>query len=189
MNTANKLTILRVLMVPLFVVFMLAEYIPGNLIWALIVFAAASLTDYFDGKIARKRGLVTEFGKFLDPLADKILVISALVCFLELGWAKGWMVIIIIARELMISGVRLVAAGGKDKIVIAADFLGKLKTAATMTAIILILCFEIIIGFGFEIIKLAEIISLVLMSAVTLLTVISGVSYIVKNKAIFKEEK
>ena len=98
MNLANKLTLARVVMVPFFVAFMLIEEIPFNYLWAVLIFIAASLTDMADGKIARKYNMITDFGKFLDPLADKVLVISALICMVELGWTYSWVVAIIVAR-------------------------------------------------------------------------------------------
>ena len=112
MNLPNKLTIARTFAVPFYVVFMIVTDIPLNYLWALIIFIAASATDMIDGKIARKRGLVTNLGKFLDPLADKILVSSALICMVELKWTYSFLVIIIIAREFMVSALRLAAAGG-----------------------------------------------------------------------------
>ena len=111
MNLPNKLTIARTIAVPFYVVFMIVTDIPFNYLWALIIFIAASITDMIDGKIARKRGLVTNLGKFLDPLADKILVSSALICMVELKWTYSFLVIIIVAREFMVSALRLAAAG------------------------------------------------------------------------------
>ena len=133
MNLPNKLTLLRALLVPVFIVFALIDKIPLNYTAALIVFALASLTDALDGHIARKNNLVTTFGKFLDPLADKVLVISALAVFVDLGIISAVPFVIIIAREFMVSGLRLVAAD--SRVVVAAGFWGKLKTAFTMAAI------------------------------------------------------
>ena len=131
MNLPNKLTVLRVIMIPFFVAFMLVD-ITGNAdkYIALVLFCAASLTDMLDGKIARKYNLVTNFGKFMDPLADKLLVSSAMIAFVELGRIPCWIVIVIIAREFIISGFRLVAAD--NGIVIAAGIWGKIKTAEQM---------------------------------------------------------
>ena len=137
MNLPNKLTLLRALLVPVFIVFALIDKIPLNYTAALIVFALASLTDALDGHIARKNNLVTTFGKFLDPLADKVLVISALAVFVDLGIISAVPFVIIIAREFMVSGLRLVAAD--SRVVVAAGFWGKLKTAFTMAAIVFIL--------------------------------------------------
>ena len=141
MNLANKLTLMRVILVPFFVAFMLIDAIPLNYLWALLVFAIASITDMLDGKIARKYNMITSFGKFLDPLADKILVAAALVCFVQLGWCSAWVTALILAREFVVSGVRLVAASSEKKAVIAAGMLGKLKTAMTMAAICVILVY------------------------------------------------
>ncbi len=138
MNLPNKLTILRVLMIPFFVFFMLTDFLgyAGRIV-ALVLFCAASFTDFLDGFIARKYHLVTNFGKFMDPLADKLLVCSALICFVENGELAAWIVIIIIAREFIISGFRLVAAD--NGVVIAANYWGKLKTVSQMVMIILLI--------------------------------------------------
>ena len=178
MNLANKLTLARVIMVPLFVVFMMCGGIPYNYLWALVVFAAASITDMIDGKVARKYNMITDFGKFLDPLADKILVTAALVCMVELKWTAAWVVVVILVREFAVSGVRLVAASSDKKKVIAAGWLGKLKTAMTMVAICVILVMYIAAGFswlpaGFPI----QLISDILMYIAAALTLVSGVQY------------
>ena len=180
MNLPNKLTVMRVVMVPFFVAFMLIGAIPYNYLWALLVFAAASITDMLDGKIARKYNLITNFGKFLDPLADKILVASALICFVQLGWCSAWVTALILAREFVVSGVRLVAASSDKKVVIAAGMLGKMKTAMTMVAICVIIFMWILVQFGaitpegFPI----QIISDILMYIAAALTVASGVQYL-----------
>lgn len=137
MNLANKLTVLRILLVPIFIFFLLSDYIYNNLIFALGVFILASITDMLDGKIARKSGSVTDFGKFLDPLADKILVLSALVCFVEVNLINSVPVIIILAREFIVTSVRLVASN-KGK-VIPANIFGKLKTCVQIISICSIL--------------------------------------------------
>ena len=170
MNLPNKLTILRVAMIPFFLVFLLLESIPHNNLWALIVFILASLTDMLDGKIARKRGLVTDFGKFMDPLADKLLVCSALICFVELDKLPAWMVIIIIAREFIISGFRLVASD--NGIVIAASWWGKSKTISQMIMIILLIAD----------IPALSVLNTVLIWVALILTVVSLIDYLVKNK-------
>lgn len=144
MNLPNKLTLLRIAAVPIFVIFMCVEDIPLRFVWALIVFIAACVTDLLDGKIARKRGLITDFGKFLDPLADKILVAAALVCFVEQGWTYSWIVIIVLLREFAVSGVRLAAASSENKEVIPANIWGKIKTVFTMFSIIAILFMHIL---------------------------------------------
>ncbi len=138
MNLPNKLTILRVLMIPAFVVFALWQFTDCNLLIALVIFALASLTDMLDGKIARKYNLITNFGKFLDPLADKALVMAALLVFVEMGWVSSVPVMIILFREFMVSALRLVVKSG-DGVVVAAGWFGKLKTAFTMVAIVVTL--------------------------------------------------
>lgn len=178
MNLANKLTMFRVIIVPFFVFFMSAEFVPLRFLWALILFALASITDMLDGKIARKYDMVTDFGKFLDPLADKILVAAALICFVELGWTYAWVAFVILAREFIVSGIRLVAATSEKKKVIPANIWGKLKTAVTMVAMAVMLIlgalmddFGLLSGFP------AQIVRDVLMYLSALLTVISGVVY------------
>lgn len=144
MNLPNKLTVMRVILVPFFIFFLLTDIVPLSPVWAMIIYIIASITDALDGHIARSRHLVTNFGKFLDPLADKVLVISALVCFIETGHVSSVPVIIIIAREFMVSGLRLVTAG--EGVVVAAGIWGKLKTAFTMVSVIAILFFNILFG-------------------------------------------
>lgn len=179
MNLANKLTLLRVVIVPFFVLFMCMGAVPLNYFWALVLFGAASFTDMFDGKIARKYDMVTDFGKFLDPLADKVLVAAALVCFTELGWTSSWVTIVILVREFSVSGVRLIAAGSDKKAVIPANMWGKVKTAATMGGIAVILAMRIFsdnIGLIPEL--PVKIIGDVLMYIAALLTLISGIKYL-----------
>ena len=175
MNLPNKLTVLRVIMIPFFVFF----YLTGNVVIADILFIVASLTDMLDGKIARKYNLVTNFGKFMDPLADKLLVAAALICFVELRRIPAWIVLIIISREFIISGFRLVAAeGGK---VIAAGYWGKIKTAVTMVTIIFM-----IPNFGgmAATSHTIYIIEQILVYASLILTIISLIDYLVKNKEV-----
>lgn len=191
MNLANKLTIFRVIIVPFFVFFMSCGGIEHRYLFALILFIIASLTDMLDGKIARKYNMITSFGKFLDPLADKILVAAALVCFVELRWTSAWVVCLILAREFVVSGVRLVAAGSDKKAVIPAGWLGKIKTAVTMAAICVILFLHILESFGviydasgreFGYVPAADfpirLISDILMYISAALTVASGVQYL-----------
>lgn len=142
MNLPNKLTVLRVILIPFFLLFVLLFQIPHHMVFALIVFAAASITDWFDGKIARKHNLVTTFGKFLDPLADKLLVMTALICFTFERWIDPVAVVLILAREFMVTGLRLVVAS--EGVVVAAGIWGKLKTAFTMVALIAIMVLQII---------------------------------------------
>lgn len=137
MNTPNKLTILRIIMVPIFMVFVLTDQIPFHMIFALAVFILASVTDLIDGKLARKYNQITNFGKLMDPLADKLLVTSALICFVGMGLVDVWAVVIIIAREFLVTSIRLIAAGtGK---VIAANIWGKIKTNSQMIAIVVVM--------------------------------------------------
>ena len=178
MNTANKLTILRVVMIPAFLLVLYLD-VPGANYWALAIFAAASITDTLDGYIARHYNQVSDFGKFLDPLADKLLVISALICFVENGQLAGWILIIIVAREFIISGFRLVAAS--SGIVIAAGIWGKLKTVAQMIMVLLmILNFDW--GWYQVLIQIFVVLSV-------LLTIISLVDYIWNNRKVLTEKK
>ncbi len=136
MNLPNKLTVFRMCMVPLLVIFMYLP-IPGKYLISLIIFLLAAITDALDGNIARKYNLVTDFGKFMDPLADKLLVIAALICLIEVNLVAGWIVLIIIARELAVSIMRAIAAA--DGKVIAAGNSGKIKTVVQMLSIVLLL--------------------------------------------------
>ena len=179
MNLPNKLTVLRVIMVPFFVFFMLTDVGgPANKWIALVLFCVASLTDMLDGKIARARNLVTNFGKFMDPLADKLLVCSAMICMIPLGKLQAWFVIIIIAREFIISGFRLVAAD--NGIVIAASYWGKFKTTFQMLMVI-VLILNIQMSFF-------QILGVILTYVALILTVVSLIDYIVKNKDVLKEQ-
>ena len=177
MNLPNKLTVLRICMIPFFVAALLYENGADQTmrIIANVIFITASLTDLLDGKIARKYGLVTNFGKFMDPLADKLLVCSALICLIQLGQLPAWVVIVIISREFIISGFRLVAA--EQGIVIAASYWGKFKTVFQMTAVVLLI---------FNIPPLSVLTSAVLWIAV-ILTVVSLVDYVAKNIKVLTE--
>ncbi len=178
MNLANKLTMFRVIIVPFFVFFMSADFIPLRFLWSLILFGLASITDMFDGKVARKYNMVTDFGKFLDPLADKILVAAALVCFAELGWTRAWVVFVILAREFLVSGIRLVAASSEKKKVIPANIWGKLKTAVTMAAIVVVLILGVLTDdLGLFADFPAWIVRDMLMYLSAVLTLVSGVVY------------
>lgn len=177
MNLPNKLTLFRVILIPFFVVFMLLEITSVDKWIALAIFIIASLTDLLDGKIARKYNLVTNFGKFMDPLADKLLVCSALICLVELGKMPAWMVIIIIAREFIISGFRLIASD--NGVVIAASYWGKFKTTFQMIMICLLIA-DIAALYG---------LTVVVMWIALLLTVISLIDYLVKNKDVMKDTK
>ena len=171
MNLPNKLTVLRVIMVPFFVFFMLTDTGGAANKWiALVIFCVASLTDMLDGKIARARNLVTNFRKFMDPLADKLLVCSAMICLITAGQLAAWIVIIIIAREFIISGFRLVAAD--NGIVIAASYWGKFKTVSQMAMIIVLIA-----DFG----GVFTVIGNVLIWVSLILTVVSLIDYVAKN--------
>ena len=177
MNLPNKLTILRALLVPVFVFFMLfpAE---NDLLFRLIaevIFCLASFTDFLDGYIARKRKLVTNFGKFMDPLADKLLVCAALICMIPLSYLPAWYVIILISREFIISGFRLIAV--EQNLVIAASYFGKLKTVSQMLMIILLILQVPALSLVTEI--------LVYLSLA--LTIISLMDYLYKNRRILEE--
>lgn len=169
MNLPNKLTLLRVIMIPFFVVFMLMDGMASARYIALALFVVASFTDFLDGNIARKRNLVTNFGKFMDPLADKLLVCSALICLIETGQLPAWYVIIIIAREFIISGFRLIASD--NGIVIAASYWGKFKTVSQMIMIILMILN----------IPALSIVTTLFYWIALVLTVVSLVDYIKKN--------
>ena len=174
MNLPNKLTILRVILIPFFVAFLMdAFHIPGTKWIALAIFIVASLTDMLDGKIARKYNLVTNFGKFMDPLADKLLVCSALIAFVDMDMVPTWIVMIIIAREFIISGFRLVASD--NGIVIAAGIWGKLKTVCQMIMIIVLIA-----DFG----GIFDRIGTVLIWLSLILTVISLVDYLYTNRQV-----
>ena len=177
MNLPNKLTILRIIMIPFFVLFMLLDggvsqtyrYI------AAVIFIVASFTDLLDGKIARKYNLVTNFGKFMDPLADKLLVCSGLICFVGLGQLPAWFVIIIISREFIISGFRLVASD--NGVVIAASYWGKFKTVSQMIRSVLLIVN----------IPALSILTTIFSVIALVLTVVSLIDYIAKNYRVLTE--
>ena len=184
MNLPNKLTLLRVILVPFFLLFLLVDAIPYHGLWALIVFAAASVTDALDVHIARSRNLITDFGKFLDPVADKVLVFAALIAFIELGLASSVAVVIMMAREFLVSSMRMVAAS-KGK-VIAAGKSGKVKTAVTMVSIVVILLLLAISGFGVPAFPLPlTLISNILIWICAALTIYSGAEYLIQNREVF----
>lgn len=177
MNLPNKLTMLRVIMIPFFIVFLLVPITPYDKWIALVIFILASLTDLLDGKIARKYNLITNFGKFMDPLADKLLVCSALICLIELNKIPAWMVIMIIAREFIISGFRLVASD--NGVVIAASYWGKFKTTFQMAAVCLLIAD----------IEAINLLTQIILWIAVILTVVSLIDYLVKNKDVMKENK
>lgn len=177
MNLPNKLTVLRVIMIPFFVVFMLFDISGAPDKWiALAIFCVASFTDLLDGKIARKYNLVTNFGKFMDPLADKLLVCTAMICLVSMNKLNVIVVIIIIAREFIISGFRLVASD--SGIVIAASYWGKFKTVSQMAMIIVLIAD---LGGGFAVI------GTVLVWVSLILTIISLIDYVAKNKQVLTQ--
>lgn len=177
MNLPNKLTILRVFMIPFFVVFMLVNVTgAADKYIAAAIFIVASLTDMLDGKIARKYNLVTNFGKFMDPLADKLLVSSAMICLVEMGRLPAWIVIVIISREFIISGFRLIASD--NGVVIAASYWGKFKTVFQMAMIIVL-----IFNFG----PAFAMLEAILIWVSLILTVVSLVDYIAKNVGVLKD--
>lgn len=175
MNLPNKLTMLRIILIPIFIVILMQGYS----IIAAVFFILAAATDALDGHLARKYNLITNFGKIMDPLADKLLVTSALICLVELGQVAGWMVIVILAREFIITGLRAVAAG--EGIVIAAGKSGKVKTVLQMLALSVIL----LQNWPFSLFTDKPIGIYILWLAV-IMTVYSGIEYIIKNKEIFR---
>ena len=175
-NLPNQLTIARICMIPLFVVLLLWMKKPAGNILAMIIFIVASLTDAFDGHIARKYNYITTFGKFMDPLADKLLVCSAMICLVDLGRLESWIVIIIIAREFIISGFRLIAV--EKGVVIAANYWGKFKTVSQMLMVILMVG-----NFGGVFNMAAQILKWIALA----LTVISLVTYLLQNRQVLKD--
>ena len=179
MNLPNKLTTFRVILIPFFVFFLLAPYFEGygNYI-ALVIFIVASLTDFLDGKIARKYNLVTNFGMFMDPLADKLLVCSAMICLIQTGQLAAWSVVIIIAREFIISGFRLIASD--NGVVIAASYWGKFKTTFQLLMVI-------VLNLNVQM-PIYKILGKIITYAALILTVVSLIDYIVKNKDVLIEQ-
>ncbi len=181
MTTANKLTIIRMVMIPVFVLVMMFPF-PGSRWVALAIFIAASVTDFVDGHIARKYGQVTDFGKFMDPLADKLLVTSAILLFVESGQCPAWCALLIIAREFAVTALRLIAVN--NGVVIAAAWSGKIKTAGSIVCICLMLtpwhAFNIVGGFSLDMLCVA---------VMVILTVWSGAEYFIKNKNMLSVDK
>ena len=174
MNTANKLTLLRVFMIPLFLLVLYLD-VPGANYWALAIFVIASLTDTLDGYIARHYNQTTDFGKFMDPLADKCLVTAAMLWFVEIGQMPGWALLVVIIREFGVSGLRMVAAD-KGR-VIAAGWSGKVKTASTMVCIVLML------------LPIAPWVNNICVAVIVLATIYSGVEYFMKNLDVLADVK
>lgn len=188
MNLPNKLTMARIIAVPIFIIFYMVEwFVP-----ALIVFILASITDMLDGKIARKYNLITNFGKIMDPLADKILVYSAFILFVADHTMPAWMMVVILAREFMVSGIRTVAAS--QGIVIAAAMSGKIKTVLQMFTVILFLLFyaifsNLLFTFMSLPVKIFWIICEIVLWASLVMTAYSGIEYVVKNRKVFAEKE
>lgn len=179
MNTPNKLTVARMILVPFLVVFLLTGWGGEANRWiCLAIFVAASVTDWFDGHLARKYNLITNFGKFMDPLADKLLVCSAMICMIELDRLPAWVVIIIIGREFIISGFRLIAA--ENGVVIAANYWGKFKTVSQMIMIILLM-----LDFG----GIFTVLTQVFIWLSVALTIISLLTYIMQNRKVLSMQE
>lgn len=172
MNTANKLTMLRIILIPAFLGVLYAQ-IPDANYWAMGIFLAASITDFFDGYVARKFNQITDFGKFMDPLADKMLVVAAMVWFVEIGQMAGWILFIVLMREFAVSGLRMVAADKGN--VIAAGWSGKVKTAVTMVAIVVMLF------------PISETVNLVCVGLILATTLYSGVEYFIQNRKVLSD--
>lgn len=172
MNTANKLTMLRVALIPVFLILLYLRF-PFHMYFALTVFILASVTDFVDGYIARHYNQVTNFGKFMDPLADKMLVMAAMCYFVEYGQMPGWCLAIVLLREFAVSGMRLVAV--EQGRVIAAAWSGKVKTASTMVCLCLMLVFQ------------SNLLNVVCIAVIVATTVYSGIEYFAKNLDVFKE--
>lgn len=185
MNVPNTLTVLRVIMIPFFVLFMLGDITSVDKYIALGIFIAASLTDTLDGYLARKNNQVTNFGKFMDPLADKLLVCAAMICLMDLDRLPSWIVIIIISREFIISGFRLIAA--EHQIVIAASMWGKFKTTFQMAMIILIIL-NINVDFYIAGVGVIHVLATIATYVALVLTIVSLIDYLNKNKAVLKEQ-
>ena len=179
MNLPNKLTMMRVVLVPVFMIFAAlshygtADFNAAFMLTAGIIFAVASFTDFLDGYLARKTHLVTDFGKFMDPLADKMLVMAAMCYFVECGQMPGWCLAIVLLREFAVSGMRLVAV--EQGRVIAAAWSGKVKTASTMVCLCLMLVFQ------------SNLLNVVCIAVIVATTVYSGIEYFAKNLDVFKE--
>ena len=174
MNTANKLTMLRIFLIPVFLVVLYLDF-PFHMLFALAIFILASVTDFVDGYIARHYNLVTDFGKFMDPLADKMLVMSALLWFVEMGRFPAWALLIVVVREFAVTGLRLIAV--ERGRVIAAAWSGKIKTASTMVCICLMLVFHHLT------------LDMVCVAVILFTTIYSGMEYFLKNKDVIDWSK
>ena len=185
MNIANKLTIARILLIPVYIVFLMLPITEYHFWIATAVFIIASLTDMLDGKLARKYNLVSDFGKFADPLADKLLVLSAMICFVQLELMPAWICIVIMAREIAISGLRLICA--EKGTVVAASKLGKFKTITQMAFIILTsINFPYYYCYSLPgVCNVIETIRIIIMYLALVMTIVSFIDYIYKNRALF----
>ncbi|SEI67957.1 CDP-diacylglycerol--glycerol-3-phosphate 3-phosphatidyltransferase [Bhargavaea ginsengi] len=190
MNLPNKITVARILLIPVFILFMLADFGMGTIsaggvdlpiehLIGGVIFIIAALTDWFDGHLARKYNLVTNMGKFLDPLADKLLVSSALIILVEMGFAPSWVVILIISREFAVTGLRLILAGGGE--VVAANMLGKIKTTTQLIATIFLLLHNVF----FEAVGIPF--GTIMLYIALFFTVWSGADYFYKNRRVLLE--
>lgn len=191
LNLPNRLTVARMIITPVFLAVILTESLPHRFLWALIIFAVGSITDAVDGHLARKNNIVTNFGKLMDPIADKILTTSALLAFLSMGLCNVWIVMIVLTREFAIASIRMIAAA--EGVVIPANYWGKAKTVSQMvfTNIIMLLCE---LSYGFKVMPESFVLKLPLISNILLwitavLTVISGVIYIVDSKKVIDYTK
>ena len=192
MNLANKLTLLRIFLVPVFLIFFLVEGIDYGTIVATIVFIVASITDQLDGHIARSRNQITTFGKFMDPLADKLLVTAVCVCLVQIGMIPAWAVIIILSREFAVSGLRSIAAS--NGLVIAASWWGKIKTVTQMLAILLFLLTVNIMTIGNTNLLVNFFPGFLVASNIVfyicvVITIISGIDYFIKNRKVITFDK
>ena len=192
MNLANKLTLLRIFLVPVFLIFFLVEGIDYGTIVATIVFIVASITDQLDGHIARSRNQITTFGKFMDPLADKLLVTAVFVCLVQIGMIPAWAVIIILSREFAVSGLRSIAAS--NGLVIAASWWGKIKTVTQMLAILLFLLTVNIMTIGNTNLLVNFFPGFLVASNIVfyirvVITIISGIDYFIKNRKVITFDK
>lgn len=192
MNLANKLTLLRIFLVPVFLIFFLVEGIDYGTIDATIVFIVASITDQLDGHIARSRNQITTFGKFMDPLADKLLVTAVFVCLVQIDMIPAWAVIIILSREFAVSGLRSIAAS--NGLVIAASWWGKIKTVTQMLAILLFLLTVNIMTIGNTNLLVNFFPGFLVASNIVfyicvVITIISGIDYFIKNRKVITFDK
>lgn len=192
MNLPNRLTVMRMILVPFFVAALLYPF-PHHFLAAFVLFAVASYTDHLDGKIARKRNLITNFGKFMDPLADKVMVLSAMVCLVSLDLADVWIVVLMLAREFMVTSIRLVAADRGR--VIAANIWGKAKTVSQIIAILAVLLMQYLLELGgmgllslpAESGLIMGMVGDVLLAIAAFFTVLSGLVYLRRNWDILRE--